>query len=95
MTIKADYLQRLRRSCRGAVNIGYDEDHRCPECRRYAMLYYTLDGDPVIRDGKHGKSVSVGFFCGACGWGNAGSVKLDEFKPEVEVMYEPDESEGQ
>lgn len=43
---------------------------KCPDCKRKALVSYQLPG---IDHDRGEKDETCGYFCGACGWGNAGS----------------------
>ncbi len=71
---RAADLARLRRWQPRAVDVRHEG--RCPVCKRAALYSYVLDGDPA-RLRHEGTEEDAGFWCGACGWRNAGSRKYE------------------
>jgi hypothetical protein len=74
---RATQISRLRRFQPRATDIRYMGE--CHICHRLAMFSYIVEGVDRVRTTRDGKQeMTCGWFCGNCGWGNAGSRPLDE-----------------
>lgn len=68
-------VDRIRRKWPGASDIRLEDD-KCPDCRREGRYYsYQIESDiDKVYQNKAGVWYEkCGYFCCACGWGNAGS----------------------
>jgi hypothetical protein len=67
----ATMREKLKAVQPNAINIQYDKDQKCPDCRAKSMLSYQFASD-LKRDRGEGVE-QCGFYCCNCGWGNGGT----------------------